>query len=196
METLERIDGEILLWLNGWVGHFSWLDAIVRALIGDYLVPVSLSLVLLGLWFAGGNAGVRSRNQRAVLTGLIGLGVTNLAVEMTNHFLFRPRPFVDHELFLLFYRPIDSSFPANPVAFAFAVAMGVWLWNRRVGMALFGVGALYALTRVYGGVFYPLDALGGAAIGIGVSFVVKRALLWTEPFPTMVLRLARAVYLA
>lgn len=196
MDTLERIDEETLLWLNGWVGHFAWLDAIVRLVVSDYLVPVLLSLVLLGLWFAGKTEAVRNRNQRAVLTALVGLGFASLVVDwLINPLLFRPRPFADHELSLLFYQPTDSSFPANPAAAAFAIATGVWLWNRKAGVVLLGLATVFALSRVYGGVFYPLDVLGGAAIGIGISFAVKLTLLWIEPLPTRVLRLARAVYL-
>ena len=196
MELLVRADERALLWLNGWVGHFAWLDAIVRAVVSDYLVPVMLCLVLLGLWFTGATGAARERNQRGVMIGMIGLGFANLAVEVMNHFVYRPRPFTTMEVSLLFYRPTDSSFPANPVAVGFAVATGVWLWNRRVGTALFGVAAVFALSRVYAGVFYPLDVLGGAAIGAGVSLLVAVLLPLAEPLPTLVLRLARAVYLA
>jgi len=196
LELLVRADERALLWLNGWVGHFAWLDAIVRAVVSDYLVPVMLCLALLGLWFTGATGAARERNQRGVMIGMIGLGFANLAVEVMNHFVYRPRPFTTMEVSLLFYRPTDSSFPANPVAVGFAVATGVWLWNRRVGTALFGVTAVFALSRVYAGVFYPLDVLGGAAIGAGVSLLVAVLLRLAEPLPTLVLRLARAVYLA
>ena len=196
MELLVRADERALLWLNGWVGHFAWLDAIVRAVVSDYLVPVMLCLVLLGLWFTGATGAAREHNQRGVMIGMIGLGFANLAVQIMNQFLYRPRPFNTMEVSLLFYRPTDSSFPANPVAVGFAIATGIWLWNRRVGTALFGVAAVFALSRVYAGVFYPLDVLGGATLGAGVSLLVAVLLRLIEPLPSLVLRLARAVYLA
>ena len=128
--------------------------------------------------------------------GMLGLGFASLAVQVMNHFLYRPRPFETLEVSLLFYKPTDSSFPANPVAVGFAVATGVWLWNRKVGAVLFGVAAAFALSRVYAGVFYPLDVLGGAALGAGISVLMAVVLRLIEPLPTLVLRLARAVYLA
>lgn len=191
-----QADEAILLWLNGWVGRLPWIDAVVRLVVGDYLVPVLMALALLGLWFSGGNAFVRERNQRAVMTALLGLGLANLTVEALNQFVFRPRPFADLEVSMLFYRPTDSSFPANPAAIAFAIATGVWLWNRRVGSYLAVVGALFALSRVYAGVFYPLDGLGGASIGVAASAVAMGLLRLSEPLPTLALRLGRAVYLA
>ncbi len=195
METVIRIDEEALVWLNGWVGHFPWLDAVVKVAISDYLVPVFLALVLLGLWFAGRTESLRSRYQRAVLNAVAGLALANLLVELFNHFLFRPRPFADYDLSLLFYQPTDSSFPSNPAVVGFAVATSIWLWNRKVGTALLCVAALYSLSRVYGGVSYPLDVLGGAAIGIGFAAAVRLAMPLVEPLPTLVLRLARALYL-
>jgi undecaprenyl-diphosphatase len=191
-----QADKAILLWLNGWVGRLPWLDAVVRLVVGDYLVPVLLALALLWLWFSGANATIRERNQRAVMTALMGLGLANLAVEALNQFLFRPRPFMDLQVTLLFYRPTDSSFPANPAAIAFAVATGVWLWNRRVGTSLAVIGTLFALARMYAGVSYPLDGIGGAAIGTAASLVAIGLLRLSEPLPTLALRLGRAIYLA
>ena len=196
MGPLVRADERALLWLNGWVGHVPWLDTIVRAVVSDYLVPVLMSLVLLGLWFTGATAGARERYQRGVMTALLGLAFANLAVEVIDQFLYRPRPFDTLEVSLLFYRPTDSSFPANPAALGFAIAVGVWLWNHKAGAALLGVASVFALSRVYAGVFYPLDLLGGAALGVAASLLAAALLRWVEPLPTLALRLARAVYLA
>ena len=196
MELLTRADESALLWLNGWVGRFPALDAIVRLMVSDYLIPVVLSLVLLGLWFAGGTSALRERNQRGVMTAMLGLALANLTVEAFNQFLFRPRPFSELEVSLLFYQPTDSSFPANPAALGFAIATGVWLWNRKAGSAMLVMAAAYSIARVYAGVFYPLDVIGGAAIGTLASLLATLALRLAEPVPSRVLRFARSLYLA
>lgn len=196
MELLTRADESAFLWLNGWVGRFPALDAVVRLMVSDYLVPVVLSLVLLGLWFAGETSALRGRNQRGVMTALLGLALANLIVEAFNQFLFRPRPFSELEVSLLFYQPTDSSFPANPAALGFAIAMGVWMWNRKAGSAMLVMAAAYSISRVYAGVFYPLDVIGGAAIGIPASLLAALALRLVKPAPSLVLRFARSLYLA
>ena len=190
------MDAQILLWLNGWVGKFPAVDAVARALVSDYLVPVLGSLFLLGLWFWGRDAASRERHQRAVGAAMIGLGIAALIVSIINDHYFRLRPFNAHEVSLLFYRPTDSSFPAHPVAVAFALATGVWGGNRRAGGILFAAAALLGLTRVYAGVFYPSDVAAGAAIGVTTSYLVRQVLRLLEPLPTLVLKLARALYLA
>lgn len=196
MEALAAVDTKILLWLNGWVGHFGVVDRVASALASDYLVLVLGSLTMLGLWFWGSDAESRQRHQRAVLTGMIALGLASLAVAIINDAYVRPRPFLEHDLALLFYRPTDPSFPANPVAVAFAMAAGVFTGHRRAGAMLYLLAALLALSRVYAGVFYPSDVAAGAAIGVVMAYLVRLALRLIEPVPTLVLRLARALYLA
>lgn len=131
-----------------------------------------------------------------VMTALLGLALANLIVEGFNQILFRPRPFSELEVSLLFYQPTDSSFPANPAALGFAIATSVWLWNRKAGSTMLIMAAAYSIARVYAGVFYPLDVIGGAAIGTLVSLVAALMLRLAEPVPSRILRLARSLYLA
>jgi len=193
---LETADEKAFLWLNGWVGQFPWLDSLARLVVSDYLAPLVLALVLLGLWFTGRTATARLRNQHGVIAAAVALGLANLAVEAINQFFFRPRPFVSLHATLLFYQPVDSSFPANPAAVGFSVAAAVWLWNRKAGAALLAVATLYALSRVYAGVLYPLDILGGAAIGVAAAFVATFTVRHFKPLPNLILRIARYLYLA
>ncbi|MBI2165366.1 MAG: phosphatase PAP2 family protein [Chloroflexi bacterium] len=168
----------------------------MAVLVSDYFIPAIFALVLFSLWFAGRDRVEREAHQRAVGISMTALGIANLAVQVINSVYFRPRPFVQYELDLLFYRPTDSSFPANPAALTFAIATGVWGGNRRVGAALYALAVLYGLSRVYAGVFYPSDILAGAAIGVVVALLVSKLFLLLEPLPTIVLRLARRLYLA
>ena len=118
----------------------------------------------------------------------MGVGIANAAVKITNAFYFRHRPFDTYEVNLLFYPPTDSSFPANPVAITIAMATGVWMANRKIGAAMFVVALIYGFSRVYAGVFYPLDVLGGALIGLGAAYLVSLVLKLIEPVPTLCLQ--------
>ena len=193
------VDGEasIVVWLNQWVGRSSALDAVGRLVVSDYFIPVLLSLCLLALWFAGSDRDTRNANQRAVIRAMIALGFANLSVLILNDHFFRARPFVDYSLDLsLFYPPTDSSFPANPAALSAAMAAGIWAVNRNVALGMYGACFIWGLSRVYAGVFYPLDVVSGALIGITVSYLVGVTLRLIEPLPTVVLRVARELHLA
>ena len=189
------MDGAIVKWLNGGVGAFGPWDAFMQAMMSDYLVPAFSSLMLIGLWFTGRGA-ERYANQFAVMVGISGLGLANLGIVILNGYFFRSRPFVDHELNLLFYKPTDSSFPANAAAVGFAIAVAVAFRKPRLGAALAGLSLLWTGGRVYAGVHYPTDILAGAAMGaagVGLAYLIARAI---PIVPRSVLRIARVLYLA
>ncbi len=190
------MDLSIVLWLNGWVGRYPWLDGIVKALVSDYFAPALLGLSMFGMWFLGRTWAERSVSQRSVIKAAAAVGFANLAVLVINDYYFRPRPFVDHDLTLLFYRPTDSSFPANPAALSFALAFAVFQQRRLIGVALLAVAALWSLSRVYAGVFYPSDVGAGILIGVTSSYVATMVVWWLEPLPTLALRMARLFHLA
>ena len=164
--------------------------------VSDYLVPAALALTLLGLWFVGDGASARLKNQVGVLVALSSMALSSGTVMLINSMYFRPRPFADHDVSLLFYQPTDSSFPANPAAATFAIAAAVWGINRRAGLALFVVAGLYGVARVYAGVHYPLDIVAGALIAFVVTFLVFKLREALEPLPTMVIKAARILCLA
>ena len=196
MERAEAMDKDVLLWLNGGVGRFPWLDSAVRYLVSDYLVPALLGLLLLGMWFGAKDGATRERHQRGVLAAMIGMGVANLVTFVMNHHIIRDRPFVDHDLTLLFYYPTDPSFPANPAVVAFALAAGIWRGSRRIGLVAYALAGLWGLSRVYAGVFYPSDVVAGALLGMLVTWFVCLILALIEPVPSLVLQAARRFYLA
>ena len=196
MEAVSQADEEVFLWINHWVGTFPLFDSFIELVVSDYLIPVVFSVALLGLWFGWRGEAMRELHQRGVMLTGIGVGVANVVVKITNLFYFRHRPFDDLDVQLLFYTPTDSSFPANPVAIAFAMATGVWMANRKIGTAMYVIASFYGFSRLYAGVFYPLDVVGGALIGVGATYLAYRTLKAIEPVPTLCLRLVRFLYLA
>ena len=196
MDALTEVDTEVVLWLNQWAGRYQPLDSFTELVVSDYFIPVILALTLLGLWFSGKDVLSHRRNQRAVVIAIVALGFANLVVLLMNDYYFRPRPFSENELTLLFYRPTDSSFPANPAALSFALAFAVWQSWRPVGTLLLFLAVLWGLSRVYAGVFYPSDVVAGAFIGIAIAYLVTFGLQWLEPLPTLVVRIGRLLHLA
>ena len=127
-------DEKLFEWINDLAGESAALDSVMRLLVSDFFLPVTITLAVFALWFAGRTPEERSLNQFGFLYAAIGLGFSNLVVNIFNANLDRPRPFItQQDVEVILYRPTDPSFPANATAFAFAAATGVFPGQQALG---------------------------------------------------------------
>lgn len=162
------LDTQLFLHINGLVGKVPVIDRFFQGISNDYFAVISCCLILIWLWFGTRDAARREINQKAVITAAMSIGLASLLVLICNLFLFRTRPFVDlpeSSVHLLFYRPTDSSFPSNLAAVLFAIAIPIFFKNKTYGSVLLVIAVLASFGRVYIGIHYPFDVLGGAVIG-------------------------------
>ncbi len=195
-EALNAVDTDLFMLMNGFVGTAPFIDRVAQWVVSDYLMPIALALMLIFMWFIDPDRELRVQRQLGVFVALASMALSNSVVFILNFFYFRPRPFVDNDVSLLFYEPTDSSFPSNAVAAVFGLAFGIWGVNRRLGYFALAAAILYGLARVYAGVHYPLDILAGAAIAAPVTYLVFRLRDLLMPVLMMAIRLARIFRLA
>jgi len=182
-------DRELLLWLNGFAGSYKALDNFILLIASDYLMPLVFSLSMFGLWFVGNGIVERRRYQMIVLLGISSIGLSNVAVYVVNVIWSRPRPFLEIEAInTMFYHATDPSFPANPVAVGFAASSAIWLANRKFGYWLMSLSLIYGFSRVYSGVFYPTDIIGGGLIGMAVTYFTIYLHRFLQPVSKLFIR--------
>ncbi len=161
------MDAVITHWINAQAGQPA-LDAIMRA-ASAYGVPVIVGLVAVQ-WFARRDRlHVRHAALVAGLAFLLGLAL-NQGLLLLVH---RVRPYDAGVTRLLIARSADWSFPSDHATAAVAVVLAFCrkgLWGR--GAVLLGLAALICLSRVYLGIHYASDILGGAATGALAVVVV------------------------
>ncbi|HEX6162890.1 MAG TPA: phosphatase PAP2 family protein [Vicinamibacterales bacterium] len=126
----------------------------------------------------------RAAAWRMLLAGVFAWALSEYALKPAFD---RPRPFeVDASIAVIDARPQTESFPSGHAAMAFAFAMAgarmipgsAWVW--------WPLAAIVSVSRVYIGVHWPTDVIGGALVGLaGAWFTLggrrpRRAALATQ----------------
>jgi undecaprenyl-diphosphatase len=192
-------DQTVFFWINGLAGHVAWIDDVIRTLSCDLFLPVVTIIALIAVWFSGRNLADRTRNQYGVICSLASMGIANLLVFIFNAILpDRLRPFeaFPDKVHLIYYPPTDPSFPSNAAAASFGLATGIWVYNRKLGYILSIPALIISFGRIYMGVHYPLDILGGFALAILATGIVATVMKFGKPVFDRLLKLMRKAYLA
>jgi undecaprenyl-diphosphatase len=210
-------DTAIFLWINHLSGHVRAIDEFFKGFSNDYFAMVICMLLVIWIWFSGKTLAERERNQKTVMITMISVGMAASVIGVINaiqhshnpaivsgHFTFsswqyvRMRPFdaLPGQVNLVYYPPIDSSFPSNFAAVIWAFAFPLLIRYRKYGIITGVIALVGSFGRVYMGVHYPLDVLGGIGVGLlgcGIAFFLAWILGW---FMNLVLKILRLFSLA
>lgn len=107
----------------------------------------------------------------AILSLILSRGIIT---EIIRHIYFRTRPFVVFQFTpLIGQSPLEASFPSGHATAFFALVLPVFYLGRKSGWWFLAVTTIMAVSRIYVGVHWPLDIIGGAAIGLISSLLIK-----------------------
>lgn len=96
----------------------------------------------------------------------------------TIRFIYaRLRPFIALGFNPLIVEIDRGAFPSGHAAFYFALAGVMFLLNKKLGWRFIGAAALMGLARVFVGVHWPLDIIGGAVVGLGSVWLAEKYLI-------------------
>ena len=119
-------------------------------------------LITIALYLAGA--------RKEALVFAIVLIVTNVVAFGLKYAIARPRP---SDLGVT--PEAQPAFPSGHTANAFSFATTLSSYHRKFSIALFAWALLVAFSRVFLGLHYVTDLIGGALVGITVSLVVTYA---------------------
>ena len=164
MQYLFHLDSKILLLIQEHI-RCSALDGpmkIVTFLGNAGAVWIALTLILL----------ILRRARKAGIACLSALLIDFIAVNVAlKNIVRRVRPYEVIEGLRLIVAPaVDFSFPSGHAASSFAVAWTLFrVAPKRYGVPALILAVLISLSRLYVGIHYPTDVLGGALIGIAAA---------------------------
>ena len=192
LERLIEIDTEWLLAINGW--HAPWADTLM------WIISLRVTWIPLYLWMIWAlykryrqPAKTDNKWLKRIPTGLVMIGVMVLVVGMADFiasgilkgWVARPRPSRVPELegvlhLVNNYRSgrfgFVSSHAANTMAMGLLFSL---IWRKKtatIGLMLWVAANCY--SRMYLGVHYPLDILGGLMVGTLTALLGFALLRW------------------
>ncbi len=173
MEALLELDSNILLWIQEYVRHdfMDWFWTAITKL-GDggiFWIAVSIFLIFF--------KETRPAGIAALCSIVLCFCITNLTLKPL---VDRPRPYtMIPELELIIPRESDRSFPSGHTTASFAAALiFVRMIPKKYGVPAVILATLVALSRLYVGVHYPTDVLGGFLVAMIGSMVVYHFYLY------------------
>lgn len=141
-----------------------WSDKIM-IFCADYLIFAVFGFLIIIRIFS------HPKYKMAFAISLASMVAVGLIVEIIHHFFFFPRPFAVFPIApLIYHSPIDSTFPSLHTALMSVVAFSYFYYHSRLATVLIILTLVVGFARVFVGVHYPLDILGGFVLGFVVSF--------------------------
>lgn len=153
------MEAQILLWIQNHLRN-PILDPIMQFItsLGDGgILWIIVTAVLL----------IIPKTRKTGILCLISLGFTVLVNNIIlKNLVNRTRPYVAiPDLILITKDPGDASFPSGHTAASFSVAVVMLMtMKKRYGISAIVLASLIALSRLYVGVHYPSDVLGGFVV--------------------------------
>ncbi len=133
-----------------------------------------LPILILGVYFF--TRGWPSQKRMAFFAIPAGL-LTYLLGLIGTYLYYDPRPFVVGHFTPLISHIPDNGFPSDHTLLVSSLAAVGMYWNKWLGIVLWAIALLVAVSRIYVGLHHPIDVLASMAfaiIGVSVTYRVLK----------------------
>lgn len=156
------MNDQLLLYINHWAGKSSLLDG-VMIFCAKYLVYAvfMLAVACLGYW-------VYRRQWRTAIYFFSTLVVSFILLKLASLLNVDHRPFMDHQLTQLVSHAPGKSFPSDHTTVTTAIAAGLLFVTpfKKLGVVVLGAAIMIGFSRIFVGIHYPADIIGGLITGL------------------------------
>ncbi|MBZ4319107.1 phosphatase PAP2 family protein [Streptomyces huiliensis] len=149
-----------------------WLDRTME-FVGEYGIVLGLGVLMVCAWWSVRRGPDAPAGVAALLWAPLAAGLALLVNVPIRGFVRRPRPFLEHQgLDVLVKGKTDFSFVSDHATLTMALGVGLFVAHRRYGLVGIGLAFLEGFCRVFMGVHYPTDVIGGLALGTAVVLLL------------------------
>ena len=159
--------------LNVLTGKNEWLDAAV-IFFAQFVVGF-LPIVMVLIYFLSKRP-QRKKYQRALILFAFSLFLAETLYLIIGLVYHRPRPFLVHPTINSLVDVVNSSqsFPSNHTILVFLFSLAILSANQVAGVIFLCFSLLVGLSRIVAGIHYLSDILGGIAIAILSTWLIKK----------------------
>lgn len=123
---------------------------------------IYLTFILMFYFSIKGNLA----EKKSLILALICLPVAAIIVKIIHLFYFQQRPFVAYDFLPLITQGADASFPSRHTLTMSVSALPFMYFKSKWAPLFLFLTLWVGISRIYVGVHYPLDILGGILISI------------------------------
>ena len=169
-----QYDLKIFEFFNDFAYHSRAID-ILGIFLAKYL-PYLLIIVSLSLIFWSKKNQIKNRIVvfLAIASALVARFIVKTAILFFYH---RPRPYESlasaHKLTSTSLSDNLQSFPSGHAIFFFALSMGIYFYNKKLGKIFFVSSLAMGLARIFVGLHWPSDIVGGGLLGILTAYLMQ-----------------------
>lgn len=120
-----------------------------------------------------------TNDKKAFLLILLGVPVSILLIKVIHLFLYIPRPFVAFHFHPIVKETMDASFPSRHATISVVLAFSYTYFKSKWKFLFLILMLWISISRIYVGVHYPLDILGGfitATVSLVIAVQLKNIL--------------------
>jgi undecaprenyl-diphosphatase len=166
---MEQLNYLLFAWIDATPASPEWLIDLATFFARDLIAIIPLLIV--GLWFWGAPSQLTAQREVVAKTAIALLFAMSAAATI-GALLPHERPFVAGIGYTFLAHAPDSSFPSDHGTAIFTFALAFLCWHRTwSGLLLMVAAVAIAWSRVFLGVHWPLDMVGGFLVGcVGCLF--------------------------
>ena len=156
----QRIDVWVFMYFNMHGKRTLWMDRLMLGItqLGNFIFAIAVALIL-----------ILKGDKLLAYEVLLGISTLGLVVQIMKILIHRTRPYIKLEnIRIIGSRASGQSFPSGHTGQVFLMATLILQYyhvNILIYFLLYTIALLVGITRIYVGMHYPRDVIGGAILG-------------------------------